>query len=110
MTSEYRDAIRRVVAEAGADPAGARRALRELLFALLDSDSEERAEMFWLLTPDEQRAFKYRWHTIPSLARVDPNRLPPSPFPDPMMKRLLKSASEKVMIFQVEGLLDDEET
>ena len=31
-------------------------------------------------------------------------------FPDPIMRRLLRSASDKVMIFQVEGLLDDEET
>jgi hypothetical protein len=55
MTSEYRDATRRVVAESHADPTGARRALRELLFALLDSDSEERAEMFSLLTLTSKR-------------------------------------------------------
>jgi hypothetical protein len=86
------------------------RAIREKLFNLLDSESEERRALFSLFTPEEETAFRYRWHTIPAMARVDPNKIPEPPFPDAEMPRLVRSANEKYIGLLLEALLEDSES
>ncbi len=46
----------------------------------LSSDSEERGVILSLLTAEEQRALTYKFFIVPSVARVDPNRMQEPPF------------------------------
>lgn len=82
--------------------------LRDKFYSLLTSESEERELILSLLTADERRALNYKFVTVPSVARVDPNRIPDPPFPDQEMKRLLKSAYHEILDHILGGILDDE--
>ncbi len=52
--------------------------------------------MITSLTSNERRAVQYQYVTVPSLARIDPDRIPDPPFPDSEMARLLASALTKI--------------
>jgi hypothetical protein len=52
-----------------------------------------------MLTNDERRAVVYLYDTVPTMARVDPNRLPPPPFSDRDMQRLQATAAKKLWAY-----------
>lgn len=80
---------------------------RDRLVEFFSTPSDERDEMLSRLGDDERRAFAYQCYHIPVGARVDPNRLPPPPFPDREMHVLLKSATEKVSFWIAEKIIED---
>ncbi len=80
-------------AESDADE-DTRVSLRSLVGVLLHS--EERESMLVALTADERRALIYRYSTVPTLGRIDPNRIPEPPFPDRQMTRLTTAGLQKI--------------
>lgn len=69
--------------------------LRDFLKAVL-ADADNREPILSSLTPDERRATVYQYVTLPLAASTDPNKIPPAPFPEPVMNRLLSSALAKI--------------
>ena len=86
----------------------AENSFRDKLFNLLSSDCKEKEAILSLLTSDERRALSYKFFVVPSVAHVDPNRIPEPPFPDQQMKQLLKSAGHKMLDYVIEKIVDDE--
>ena len=84
-----------------------RMTFRDKLVELLASHSEEREDLFTRLTADEQRAFAYQCHRVPTIGRIAPNCVEGPPFFDPDMRRLLRSATEKVSLWVVDRLMAD---
>jgi hypothetical protein len=82
--------------------------MRERLFYLLESDSKQKTALLQRLTPEEQKAFRYRFHTVPGIGKVAPDRIPAPPFPEAKMRQLLQSAALKVIHAEIDGILDDE--
>lgn len=76
------------------DEESTRVSLREVLILLLNSEMRE--SMLSSLTPDERRAVIYRYSTVPTLGRIDPNQIPGPPFSDADMRHLLRSALDKI--------------
>ena len=80
---------------------------RHKLVELLASHSEEREDLFTRLTADEQQAFVYQCYRVPTIGRIAPNSIEGPPFSDPDMRRLLRSAAEKVSLWVVDRLMAD---
>src|SRR5262245_39142238 len=80
-----------------------------LIEILSDPDSPECQELLAPLSDDERRVLRYRLVQVPTMARLDPNRVPPPPFPDEDMQRLAISMTRKLMDVELGRLLDDTE-
>lgn len=81
---------------------------KELIEILSNTDSPQREAILARLTADERRVILYRLVQVPTMARLEPNRIPPPPFPDPEMRRLATKIVEKLTWIELEQLEAEE--